>query len=299
MQWLGTVDSSLHSTLRTVPPTAPWIAACTALCTAPLPNLATALWAAACTAVPFPEFATALSRTAQHPAHSNPLRHHALASTLHSTLHSTFARPRHRSGQQPAQHSTMPDFVPNAAPLKSSVNNSLPAACSFCIAFARPRQPAQHAAQHVSQTLPSLRTAAPATTCTTPWTAQHLCQTSPPHCKQQPHSRPAQHPAQHLCQTSPPQSEHQPAHHPEQDHSTAPLPDFATALTAPTAACTAACTAVRHRRLHLWEVRIPIASSYLGKYKIKRNEIWIKHAALLKVWSISAPGGDSGPCGRT
>ena len=33
------------------------------------------------------------------------------------------------------------------------------------------------------------------------WTAATA--TSPPHCKQQPHSRPAQHPAQHLCQTSP------------------------------------------------------------------------------------------------
>ena len=169
----------------TVPPgTMLWPAACTAPCTAPLPDLATALDSSLHSTAPCQT--SSLCSTCENFCEQLP---RAASSLLHSlcqtspacsTLHSTFPRLCHRCEQQPA------------------------------------------------------------TTCTTPWTAQHLCQTSPPHCKQQPHSRPAQHPAQHLCQTSPPQSEHQPAHHHAQDHSTAPLPDFATALTA---ACTAFCTA--------------------------------------------------------
>ena len=249
MQWLRTVDSSLHSTLRTVPPTAPWIAACTA----PLPNLATALLGSSLHSSPFPRVR---HRTVQHctaPCTQQPCTV-PRATTLWPaacTAPCTAPLPDF-SGQQPAQHSTMPDFVPPAAPLKISVNSSLaqPAAC--CIAFARPRQPAarctarfpdfaaaanssqpqpvQHPGQHstsarlrhrtVSSSLTaglhstlhstfarprhrSLNTSLHTTMRRT--TAQHLCQTLPPHSQhpQQPAQHHAQHPAQHLCQTSP------------------------------------------------------------------------------------------------
>ena len=238
MQWLRTVDSSLHSTLRTVPPTAPWIAA-------------------------------ALHSTL-HPAtlHGTP-RHHALASSLHSTLHSTFARLLWTAACTAQHHARL-------RPPCSTFEN-------FCEQFPRAASKLLHSLCQTSPACSTLHSTfprlyrrceqQPATTCTTPWTAQHLCQTSPPHYKQQPHSRPAQHPAQHLCQTSQPQSEHQPAHHHAQDHSTAPLPDFATALTAPTAACTAPCTAPlpdfatksATEDLTFEKYRTPIASSYLGK----------------------------------
>jgi len=188
MQWLRALDSCLHSTLRTVPPTAPWTAACTALCTAPLPNLATALWAAACTAAPFPEFATALSRTAQHPAPSNPAQY--------------------------------------PAPPRSD------------------QQPAQHPAQHLCQTSPPLWTAA--------CTAQHharlrpQCSTFEKFCEQLPPAAASSLQLLHsLCQTSPACAARCAARFPDfataanssPSHnlyntldSTAPLPDFATAL---------------------------------------------------------------------
>ena len=69
---------------------------------------------------------------------------------------------------------------------------------------------------------------------------------------------PAQHPAKHLCQTSPPQSGQQPSSLHSSLHST--LHSTLAKLG----------HKVRHRRPDLWEVRTPIASSYLWKNKILR-----------------------------
>ena len=230
MQWLRTVDSSLHSTVDS-------------------------------------------SSTAQHPAPSNPARYPAPPrSGQQPAQHPAQHLCQTSLDRQPAQHSTMPDFVPPAAPLKISVNSSLaqPAAC--CIAFARPREPAARCTARFPDFTAAANSSLP---------------------------QPVQHPGQHstsarlrhrtvsssltaglhstlhstFARTSQPQSEHQPAHHHAQDHSTAPLPDFATALTAPTAACTAPCTAPlpdfatksATEDLTFEKYRTPIASSYLGK----------------------------------
>ena len=223
MQWLRTVDSSLHSTFakprhRTLGSslhTSPFprvrhrtVQHCTALCTQ---QPCTVLWPAACTALctaPLPDIATALDSSLHSTAPcqtSSPLQHlwkflWTAPSRSQQACCVAFARPRqpaarctarfpdfataaNSSQPQPAQH--LGQHSTSARLRHRTVSSSLTAGLHSTLhsTFARPRHRSLNTSLHTTMR----RT-----------TAQHLCQTLPPHSQQ-----PAQHPAQHLCQTSP------------------------------------------------------------------------------------------------